>query len=215
MKNVPIILFVVLLGAGLNAWGQKPFMEGTIAYKVKLSTADNRFFDGVFIFTIKGGRIKKELKLNNGYQYVLLINSANNTYYSLQTKNGKNYAIQLTLAEIEEAQQKYNGFVHKEDKNSGKIIAGYTTYKGDVTYADGSHCEIYSTPEWYPDKGFTYDRFPEAKFLPLSYTYKDEDGSGMQFEAEKISVLPVENSVFRVPSDYKIISNNEYKQLRK
>ncbi len=215
MKNVSLVFFVALLVNGFSARGQQPFVEGTIAYKVKLTTSDNRFFDGEFTYTIKAGRIKKELKLNNGYQYVLLVNSATKTAYSLQTKNGKNFAIQLTIAEIEENQKRYTGFTLKEDRNNGKVIAGYTVFKGDVAYTDGTHCEIYSTPQWYPDKSITYDRFPGASFLPLSYTYKDESGSSMQFEAKSVSISPVENSIFKLPADYKIISNNEYKQLRK
>ena len=35
----------------------------------------------------------------------------------------------------------------------------------------------------------------------------------MTFEASKIEAQPVENAVFRIPADYKIISYNEYKEM--
>ena len=215
MKNIVLPVIVAFCCLGYRAYAQKPFMEGMIEYKVKLVTSEGRPFEGKFTFTIKAGRIKKELKLNNGYDYILLINSMNNTIYSLQTMNSKKYAIQLTMAEIEENQDKYRGFSLKEDRTTGRVIAGYTVFKGEVTYTDGSQAEIYFTPDWYPEKSITFDRFPDAKFMPLSYTYIDENGSSMHFEAEKINVLPVENAVFKLPSDYKVISHNEYKQLRK
>ena len=215
MRYRMLILWVAFLHFGYSSHAQKPFMEGTIDYKVKLTTADGRIFDGTFTYTIKTGKIKKELKLNNGYQYTQLINTANNTIYSLQTRNGKNYAIQLTMDEVAQAQKKYTGFTCKEDRNSSKAIAGIRAYREDITYPDGTRSEVYATSDWYPDKSITYDCFPNAKFLPLYYTYKDETGSGMQLEAKELSILPVENAYFKVPADYKIISNTEYKQLRK
>ncbi len=215
MKMNAGAILALLLCMVAPALAQKPFMEGVIVYKVKLATPDKHYYDGEFTFTIKDGCIRKELKLSNNYQYILLINTANNTAYSLVMRNGRKYAVQLKTEELENNQRKYEGFVLKEERNTGKVIAGYTVFKGSVTYADGSSSEIYSTPDWYPEKSLTYDHFPGAKFLPLSYTYKDESGSSMQFEAETVSISAVENSMFKLPSDYKIISNNEYKQLRK
>ncbi len=209
------IVLALLLCIASPAVAQKPFVEGVIVYRVKLATPDKHYYDGQFTFTIKGGNIKKELRLSNNYQYVLLINTASKSAYSLITRNGKKYAVQLKTEELENSQRKYEGFALKEEKNTGKVIAGYTVFKGRVTYTDGSVSEIYSTPDWYPDKSIVYDHFPGAKFLPLSYTYTDESGSSMQFEAETVNISPVENSIFKLPADYKIISNNEYRQLRK
>lgn len=215
MKIAALSVFGLLLVTVLPALGQKPLMEGTVAYKVKLTTPDHHLFDGIFTFTIKDGKIRKELKLDNGYHYTLLVNTTNNTVYSLINRMGKNYAIQLTMSELQETHKKYSDFNLAEDRKQGKIIAGYTAFKGDVTYTDGSKCDIYYTPDWYADVSVSYDRFPGAKFIPLSYTYKDENGSSMLFEADKVSASPVENSIFKVPSEYKIISNAEYKQLKR
>ena len=62
-------------------------------------------------------------------------------------------------------------------------------------------------------QGITYERFPNTKFLPLSFSYKDENGMTMLFDAEKVEAAPVENAVFRIPPDYKMISYKEYKEL--
>ena len=193
---------------------QKPFVEGTIAYKIQIESADGKVFYGTYTFTFKNGHIRKDLKLNSGYEDVVIINTALGTAYSLQTNNGKKYAIQLSMDELSNKQKNYTDFKLKEDKTTGKIIAGYTVFKGQVTYKNGTSCEIYYTPEWCPDKTLTYERFPDARFMPLSYSYTDEKGVTMRMEAEKVSATPVENSVFRLPADCKIISYGEYKQMR-
>ncbi len=197
------------------AHAQKPFVEGAIAYKVKLEATDNKVYEGVYNFTFKGGRIRKELKLNNGYQDVLVINCTNNSAYSLQTRNGKKFAIQLNMAEIATRQKKFAGYTFNENRNIGKIIAGITVFKGEIVYPDGNRSVVYYTPDWYPDKSITFERFPDVRFMPLSFDYKDENGFIMHMEAEHVSVSPVENSVFNIPDDYRIISHQEYKQLSK
>lgn len=207
------LILLTLLPAAINAYAQKPFTEGTITYRVKVEAAGKKVSEGTYTFIIKGGQVRKELQMSNGYNYALLMNCNSNTIYSLQNHNGKKYAIQLNMDEMRDRQQKYTGATLKGEKNTGKIIAGITAFKGDLAYTDGSHLEIYFTPEWYPDKQLTYERFPGATFLPLAFTYIEDDSHTMYMEAETVSVAPVENAVFRVPNEYKIITNAEYKQL--
>ena len=215
MKNL-LFLFSLFLSPWIeHVYAQKPFIEGVISYKVQLETTDKNLYSGVYTFTFKNGQLKKELKLNNGYQDIVIMNTDKNTAYSLKIKNGKKYAIQLSMDEIAKRQKKYTGYTFKEDKNNGKIIAGFTTFKGEISYPDGTHSDIYYTPEWYPDKPVTFERFPEAKFMPLSFTLTDDNGFIMSMDADKVNIAPVEDAVFRIPSDYKIIYHNEYKQLRK
>ena len=215
MKSKLFIILIPLVCLAFVAMAQKPFIEGTIDYKVRLETADKKTYTGTYIFTFKGGQICKELKLNNGYHDILIINTNNSTAVTLQAMNGKKYAIQLSMEEVAEKQKKYKGFVVKEDKSAAKKIAGYSAVKGVVVYQNGAVSEIYYTKEYYPDKGVCYERFPDAQFMPLSYKYTDESGFTMYIEAEKITSDPVENGLFRIPADYKIISNAEYRQLLK
>ena len=216
MRSLLLLFFLSsCLAAPLSSMAQKPFVEGMISYKIQIESAEGKVFYGTYTFTFKNGHIRKDLKLNSGYEDVVIINTALGTAYSLQASNGKKYAIQLSMDELSNKQKKYIGFNLKEDKTTGKIIAGYTVFKGQVTYKDGNACEIYYTPEWCPDKTLTFERFPDARFMPLSFTYTDEKGVTMRMEAEKVSAMPVENSVFRLPADCKIISYNEYKQMRK
>ena len=193
---------------------QKPFTEGIVRYAVKLKSPDNRSFQGYYTFTFKGPHIKKELKLDNGFEDVVLVDCGTGKVYSLQNRNGKKFAIQLSMDEMSKRQQTYLGFTVKDD-GSTATIAGYAVSKGHVSYKDGSSAEISYSKDWYPAQSISFERFPGARFLPMGFSYTDEHGIAMEFEADKLSLEPVENSAFRIPPDYKMISYEEYKQLSK
>ena len=207
-----VLLFVsFLFSAAVSA--QKPFTEGTIVYKVKLQTADHREYIGLYTFVFKGSQMKKCLKLSNGYEDIVLYNCKTKAVYSLQNRDGKKFAIQLSMDEYIKSQAKFTNFKLKNEKDGGKKIAGYTATKGEVAYNDGSVSEITYTKEWYPAQSITFERFPDAKFFPLTFSYTDLQGMTMEFEAIQILTEPIENSIFRIPPDYKIISYDEYKEL--
>ncbi len=192
---------------------QKPFAEGTITYKVRLRSPDQKEFTGIYIFIIKGGEIRKELRLDNNYQDVVLLNCVTSKVYSLQNRSGKKYAIQLNMNDLVKKQEKYAGYIIKGEEANTKNMAGYAAFKGNINYTDGSNTDVFYTKEWQPAQAITYERFPDAKFLPMSFSYKDENNIVMQFEVEKIEPGPVESAVFRIPADYQMISYSEYKQL--
>lgn len=211
-----ISLAVLLLSCcAAPALAQKPFMEGEIVYKVQLESKDKSVITGTYTFIIKGEEVRKEIKLNNGYQDVIILNCGSRKAFSLQSRNGKKYAIELNMAELAKEQTKFEGFGLNGETKGSRSIAGYPVLAGNVSYHDGSVARIYYTKEWQPSQSLTFERFPDAHFLPMDFFYKDEHGMIMKFEAEKIQPGPVENAVFRVPHDYKLISYSEYKELNR
>jgi len=208
-------LLLLLLLCGIRGDAQKPFTEGTIKYKVKLKAGDQKELTGVYTFIIKGGEIRKELKLNNGYQDIVLLDCGGGKVFSLQNRNGKKYAVQLSINDMLKRQERFNGYTIKNEENNNKNFAGYASYKGSINYNDGSSNEVLYTKEWRPTQPITFERFPDAKFIPVLFSYKDENNMEMEFEIEKIEPGPIENAVFRIPPDYQMISYSEYKQLSK
>ncbi len=212
-KLFSLLVLFSFVSLGLQA--QKPFTEGTIVYNVNVESPDKDIqTTGTYTFTIKGKQIRKELKMNNGYEDILICNSNAHTAYSLQKKADKKYAIQLDIDDIENKQNKYLGF-KISGKGKDKKIAGYLAQKGQIAYNDGNTYVLYYSDELYPGDENMYDRFPGIKVMPLSFYYKDDKGMVMNFYAEKIKVEPIENVVFSIPSDYKIISHSEYMQMNK
>jgi hypothetical protein len=214
MKNKITGFLLLFILVCLHAAAQKAFTEGTIVYNVKLESPEHTTFTGVYTFIFKGSDIRKELKLSVGYEDIVLLNDANNKVYSLQNKNGKKYAIELNMPEILSKLEKFKGFVVTSEENNGTKMGGYPAIKAKVTYKDGSVADVFYTKDWYASP-ITFERFPAARFLPLSFVYKDENGSSMQFDIASVSAGPIATSIFRIPPDYKMISLAEYKQLSK
>jgi hypothetical protein len=207
------ILILFLLLTCLFCHAQKPFAEGTVVYKVTLESADHKTFKGTYTFIIKGNQVRKEIKLNNGYQDIVLLNCGANKVYSLQNRSGKKYAIELSMPDMLKSQDKFRGFTIKNEMNNNKKLAGQTIYKANISYTNGTAPEIYYTKDWYPAQPVTFERFPDAKFFPMYFSYTDEQGMAMEFEIEKIEPGPIENAEFRIPAEYKMISYDEYKQF--
>ena len=197
---------------------QQPFVEGTVVYAVSIgpvTTGAKGFAEhaGTYRLTVKGASVRKELMMNSGYRNVIIQNSNTGMVYSLQQAAGQNYAIQLRPQDIKERQKPYEGFAQKEEEGS-MTIAGQPCRKATVTYKDGSSSSLYYTTAWSATDAALFDRFPGIKYIPLTFEYRNEEGITMRFAAEKFEASLVESVLFRVPPDYKIITNAEYKAMR-
>lgn len=219
LLNRIFIVFGFLLFCYSNpALAQETFVEGVISYSVSIGpVAGGTGFSehaGNYILTIKGKNRRKELVMNSGYRNVIIENGTTGTIYSLQTVGGQKYAIQLNATDLLEKQKPYRNFKQKEEEGT-MTIAGETCHKATVTYKDGNNSVLYYTKNWLAPDSVLFDRFPGIKFIPLSFEYRNEEGITMHFAAEKIVAQPIESAQFRVPPDYKIISNAEYKALQR
>jgi len=207
-------LLLCLMLAGFTATAQKPFTEGVIVYNVELVSPDNMSVKGVYTFSIKDAMIKKELVLENGYVDVTLLDSDDQTIYSLQNRGGKKYAIQLNMDETIKKQQHYKGFRIVDEVNSGKKLSGLDVFNARIVYPDGVRSDVSYTKEWRPAYAVTFNRFPDALFFPLNFYYNEAAGT-MNFVATKMEACPVASSIFRIPAEYKIITYDVYLQLIK
>lgn len=213
MRRLLMIACLLLLADPL--WAQNPLQEGSIVYAVRVGTSTaGPEPTGTYTLTVKGANIRKELRMNSGYQNVILQNRNTQTIYSLQTAGGQPYAIQLRMEDLKERQKPFEDFELKDD-DEAVTIAGQNCQKAFVIYKDGSQSAICYTKDWLSPDVLLFDRFPGIRNIPLSFEYRNEAGTTMHFEAEKIEAKPVESTVFRVPPEFKIISNAEYKSLRK
>ena len=215
MRYITLAFLSFLLLTVGQTLAQKPFVEGVVSYRISIESPEHTIIHGQYIFTLKGSQIRKELKMENGYEETELINTQNNTIYNLQIRDGKKYAIQLSMNDALKRQSKYTGYTVSNEQKEGKSIAGYAVYRAMLKYKDGTATEIQYTHDWYPSQSMTFERFPDARFMPMTYAYTDEHGITMRFEAVKVSAAPVENSVFRIPVGYTMISNEEYEQMNR
>ena len=212
MKHFYCLLFLAFFWASVSI-AQQPFSEGIIEYTVLLTAPDNNKISGTYTMSFKGAEIKKVMTMDNGYEDITLFDCKNGTIYSLLSRNGNKYAIQLSMEEFVTKQEKYTGYRLTNEKKQNKLLDGLVLYQGTVKYKNNAKVTILYTKDWKPAEPITYTRFPNATFLPLRFQYEEDNGMGMVFEATKVSATPLSNSIFKIPADYKMISYEEYKQL--
>lgn len=218
LNKIFIAIGILLLCNNSTTLAQETFVEGVISYSVSIGPlAGGTGFSehaGNYVITIKGKNRRKELVMNSGYRNVLIENGITGSIYSLQTVGGQKYAIQLNAADLLEKQKRYRDFRQTEEEGT-MTIAGEPSHKATVNYKDGNSSTLYYTKNWMAPDSVLFDRFPGIKFIPLIFEYRNEEGITMHFAAEKILAQPIESAQFRVPPDYKIISNAEYKALQR
>jgi hypothetical protein len=212
MKHFYCLLFLAVFWASVSI-AQQPFSEGIIEYTVLLTAPDNNKISGTYTMSFKGAEIKKVMTMDNGYEDITLFDCKNATIYSLQSRNGNKYAIQLSMEEFVTKQEKYTGYRITNEKKQTQLIDSLVVYQGTVRYKNNAKVTILYTKDWKPAEPITYTRFPNATFLPLRFQYEEDNGMGMVFEATKVSATPLSTSIFKIPADYKMISYEEYKQL--
>lgn len=198
-----------------NTIAQRPFTEGKIEYSIAIDPPANQEgilqYKGNYTIIVKGPLVKETLELENGYTTTLQYNYKDSTVYSFKKLGNKNFAIQLDLKTLQNRRKKYEGYTTKDLKGT-KEIAGTTVNEMIVTYKNGNTGTIAYSKDWTPGQ-IVFDNYPGIGFLLFSFTNYNDDGTAIRFVAKSISAEPMENAVFRIPSNYKLISNTEYQQL--
>ncbi|MBA3828806.1 MAG: hypothetical protein H0X33_07705 [Taibaiella sp.] len=216
MRSYLFPCFFLLLITG-KALAQKQFTEGTIVYDVsieaKAGKAMERYY-GIYTINIKDKEMRQELKLNKGYDDVLVYNGNDNSVYSLKITPDKKYAIQLNNADLAKKNRVYENY-DLDDVAGDSTINGLPGERAKITYKDGSKGTVIYTRKWLLTNPRIYERFPGIKHLPLAFTYTNADGTTLSFTLVKILDAPIENSLFRIPADYKIMTNAEYKEMNR
>ncbi|NDC40497.1 MAG: hypothetical protein EBZ77_02950 [Chitinophagia bacterium] len=209
---------LILLGAAVMgvqyASAQKAVTEGTIRYEVQVKNADNQ--QASYTISVKNGRIRKELLWNNKMAYLVIIDYNQNKAWVLREVNGKNYAIERTLAELQSAQARYRGYRITETPGASTSRAGLKAHSGTVGYSDGTGGNIEYSSEFYFEKGLAFEQFPDARMLPLVFSYNPANyPEGLVFRVTSFDRAPVEEAIFRVPPQYRIITDAEFQKAVK
>jgi len=206
----------LLLCSVVRAVAQKPFVEGCITYTVSMDpAADDAGITrhaGRYRIYLKDQMIRKELELDNGYRSTILWNGSTREAYSLQVTADQQFAVQLRQQDLEAAQKPYKKFRISDAKGSD-LLAGWQCRMAVVSYPGGTESHICYSKDWKVAEPLLFDWFPGITVLPLSFEFRNPSGVLLRFHAETLVAAPMENALFRVPPEYRIISNEEYKKL--
>jgi hypothetical protein len=205
-----ILLFIALLLSSASLSAQKIFSEGRIRYDVYVNGEAKP--SGLYVITVKGGNIRRELSMNNGYSNVTLFHFKTGKTYSLAVDGDEYYALELSAEEVQEKNKRFSGAQVSNGTKSRKL-AGQACLSAEVVYTDGEKVSIFFTPDYVPQHETFNAMFPGLKGLALEYEVRSSKAPGMKFVATEMNINPVESGQFEVPAGYRILTRAELEKL--
>lgn len=205
------ILLLSLLFVTTEIIAQKIFSEGIIKYDVYLKGSSSP--DGIYVISVKGGMIKQEWAMNNGFNNVTIYNQKTGITLSLNVKNGGKYALEITQEELKIKNKRFEQ-AQFSDINETKKIVGYHTKGNKVTYKNGDQVDIFYTSELIPQNESFNTMFPGLKGIPLEYITLASGNNTMKFVATLVEIKVLDSKEFSIPSDYKIVTKAELESLK-
>lgn len=206
------LLFFLLLLAPAVVQAQEPFIEGTLTYSVSLQPANGQESlgtqAGTYTLTLKGVQVRRELRMNSGYQSAVLYDGRSGTGAMLQTTPSQKFAVQLSAADMTKRRGPWAQFSFRPE-GKPETRNGQTCQPGRAVYASGPGTTLCLGTTPLAADAWLFGRFPGITAIPLQFEYKNRDGGSVQFRLERLETTPVEAAQFRVPADYKIIPISE------
>jgi hypothetical protein len=189
-------------------------VEGVISYSVSIvninSDQSKQTINGTLNIFLKGNTVKKDLLLGKGFNNTMMLNGDTKPTYSLRQIGNEKYAIEIDTTQLHKQQLKCPHLNLEPLISDIKTIANFRAEKVIVSCNNTQPIIIYYTKEWTINNKQLFEKFPSFTYLPLSFDINNEDGSVLHFELTKIEPKPLDSRLFTVPSDFKIISQEEY-----
>ncbi len=208
MKKLFVFFIAILLYSTNYTYAQKNFTEGIITYTIYVDGKES----GLYIVTLKANNIKRDIVMQSGYSNISIYNSKTGTTTTINNKNGNKYALQLSAEEVKEQNKQFENATYV-NLNNKKSIANYMCEHSAVQYTNGVKNEIFFTNELLVTSDNLNTMFPGLNGLPLEYEIKTNNKQSMKFVAKKIEIVGVDNNVFNIPKEYKLITKEQLDKL--
>lgn len=208
MKKLPILLFLLLTSATVNA--QKNFTEGKIIYDItypdmEMDPQMAAMMPTEQVVYIKGVMSRTEMSMAMGYSNSMILNGKTGEVITLTDMMGNKSAIRTTAEEV-----KKNEKSEKKPKvtltGETREIAGYTCKKATVEM-DGTSVEYFVTDKISASLA-GMDELKDIKGFPLSYGV-DQGEIKMRFTARSLNAEKVSEDKFTIPADFKLTTKEE------
>lgn len=200
-----------MISGFLPMQAQKIFSEGSISYEVFVDGSTKA--DGLYIISVKGGMIKRELAMNNGYNNITIYNQKTGKTLSINANEDQKYALEISEEELKEKNKRFEHAVLTPTTNTKKI-AGYACSGMEVKYDQVEGNEIFYTSDLVPLNESFNTMFPGLKGVPLEYQTKLSSKGNMKFVAKTVEIKGLDSNQFNLPVGYKIVTRNELKNMK-
>ncbi|MFN4234615.1 MAG: DUF4412 domain-containing protein [Bacteroidia bacterium] len=222
MKKLLLNLtFVAILTSitGYNALGQskKPF-EGTIVYSLNfdeagLDPASASMLQGrEMTISIKGDKSRMEMDMGMMKTTTIADNKTGNVV-TLMDIMGQKMALKMTKEEIEKQRNDGNAKAPTiKYTDETKEIAGYKCKKAIAVTDEGEELAVFYTDEIPSNGTSTNNQFKGLNGFPLEYQ-ASQNGLKMLVTAKSVKLGKVDDSKFKIPSDYKEVTQEELQKM--
>lgn len=212
-----LVIFLIsfgLLSSSVNA--QKTLTEGTLVYNMSVETGSGEpkiadMFDGATTtINLKGPMSRTELVSSLGRE-ATIYDASKGTGVILKDYSGQKLMITLTAHDWAQNNDKYDGIVFENTKETQKI-AGFNCKKAIAKLKNGASFTVFYTTE-VNLANKSYDaQFKTLPGLPVQYEMQSGNMK-LKFTLASINYNPVPASKFEIPtSGYRVLSYDETKK---
>lgn len=211
------VLSIVILSTNAQKGKNDKGFEGTISYSVtfegEFDAKTKAQLPSEVVWTFKGSKSSMLMKTGFG-NITILANAETKEQVVLYDMMGQKMAIKSTKEETEKSLSEIPEAKVTETTETKKIL-NYNCKKVQITDDKNNTIDVYVTDEIKVENANWNTQFKSIKGLMLQYAQKgnpDSDGK-MIFTAKEIKKGKIKDSVFDIPTDYKQMSMNEFKQM--
>lgn len=208
-----VFILLALITTSIS-WGQQAFVEGEIVYRVSIrkvgETPNKSSNNGSLHIYVKGDAVRKELNFDGEFKSTLLFMGATKPSYTLRQIGNQNLAVQLDDRQLKKQALACVQMQMEILKNDRPNIAQFATEKVKLCCNNAAPINIYFTRTWSINNKRIFEAFPMFGYLPVSFEMNEGNSKIIYFELEKIESRPLDNGIFRIPGDYRIMSLEEF-----
>lgn len=211
------VLCIVILSTNAQKGKNDKSFEGTISYSV---TTEGEFDANTkaqlpteVIWTFKGPKSSMLMKTGFG-NITILANADTKEQVVLYDMMGQKMAIKSTKEETEKSLSEIPEAKVTETAETKKIL-NYNCKKIQISDDKNNTIDVYVTDEIEVANANWNTQYKSIKGLMLQYAQKGNPDSDamMIFTAKEVKKGKIKDSVFDIPTDYKQMSMNEFKQM--
>ena len=217
-KIIQLALIAVVISiTTIPTFAQKSFTEGKILYAItypdmELNSEMEAMMPKESTVFIKGIMSRTELNMGMGINTASIMNSKTGEIIGLTDMMGSKSAMKMTPDDMQKARET-NKTPEPKIKltDETKEIAGFECKRALVKSTDDTYLDIYYTDKINVKTPSMVD-WKDIKGFPLEYSL-NQNGLKMKFTAKSVVSEKVSDDMFEIPTDYKLLTQDEMMKM--
>lgn len=211
------VLSIFILSTNAQKGKNNEGFEGTITYSVttegEFDASTKAQLPTEVVWTFKGPKSSMLMKTGFG-NITILANADSKEQVVLYDMMGQKMAIKSTKEETEKSLSEIPEAKVTETTETKKIL-NYNCKKVQISDDKNNTIDVYVTDEIQVANANWNTQYKNIKGIMLQYAQKGNPNSDamMIFTAKEVKKGKIKDSVFDIPTDYKQMSMNEFKQM--